>query len=176
MSSERIILDVDDTEVDIAIAKLKQAVTLATTALPAGVGGMSGFAAFWEKVGSDLGDTATKMGNLERLTGVAFRDIPTINREVRILLGQVPGMRSAMRAFFNVRRLLRGLDIGEMQLAVSLLVVAVLLMRWISERQRNIERREQQHEALIRRERGLSHAEYLNLMTEWQGFYRRRPG
>jgi hypothetical protein len=175
LSEEKIIVRVDDVEIDMAIAKLKQAVVLATTSLPGG-GDMSDFAAFWDKIGSDFGDTATKIGNLERVTGVAFKDIPTINREVRILLGQVPGMRTAMRTFFNIRRLLRGFDIGEMQLAISLLVVAVLLMRWLGERQRRLERQQRDYEMFIRRERGLTHDQYVNLMTQWQGFYRRRPG
>ena len=156
-----------------AIAKLKQAVTLRSALAPTGPGN---FAAFWRQIGIDFDDTAKKMGNLEQLTGVAFKDIPTINREVRILLGQVPGMRSGMRVFFNLRRLLRGFDVGDMQLALSVLAVAVILMKWLIQRQATLERQEQQHEALIRRERGLTHDQYLNLMTEWQGFYRRRPG
>ena len=105
-------IDVDDADVDIAIAKLQQAVTLQGTLTSGGISGTRGgtrslmqeWLAF-EKTASQLPQLGRELSAMERIAGT---DLPGINREMRIILGQIPGMREAMQVLFTVKRLQRG--------------------------------------------------------------------
>jgi hypothetical protein len=173
MAEDRIIVDVDDTEIDIAIAKLKQAITLAATTgtrdLDVATRDLSDFASFWVMTERELLATGAE-------TGFSVHDLPAINREMRIIIGQIPGMREAMRVYFMARRVMRGIEVGDVQLTLSLIATAVLLIKWNDTRIRNLERARLRREAWIRRERGLTHDQYLELMEEWQVEFRRIPG
>jgi len=153
LAEERIVVRVDDTEVDMAIAKLKQAVTLATTSFPVASGELSDFASFWDKIGKD-------MKAVEAETGFSVKDLPSINREQRILLGQIPGMRQAMRLYFNVKRLGRGLEAGGISLYLSVAVTALMIALAVLDAQKNIQRKQLEYDAFLRRERGLSLLEF----------------
>jgi len=89
-------------------------------------------------------------------------------------------MRQAMQAYFALKRVERGaayMKIGETGPAVLTLVATlILLARWNDTRIKNLEREKLQREAFIRRERGLTHEQYLTLMEEWQVEFRRVPG
>ena len=158
MAEERIVVRVDDTEVDMAIAKLKQAVTLASTSFPVSSGELSDFAAFWDKIGKD-------MKAVEAETGFSVNDLPSINREQRILLGQIPGMRQAMRLYFNVKRLARGLELGGINLYLSVAVTALMITLAVLDAQKRTERKQLEYDAFLRRERGLSLLDFNAMVT-----------
>ena len=161
MAEERIVVRVDDTEVDMAIAKLKQAVTLATTSFPVPSGELSDFAAFWEKIGKD-------MKTVEAETGFSIKDLPSINREQRILLGTIPGMRQAMRIYFNVKRLALGLEAGGLTLFLGIAVAALITAQQVFTAQKRIERKQAEYDAFLRRERGLSMVEFSAMVNRPQ--------
>lgn len=157
MAEERIVIRVDDAEVDMAIAKLKQAMTMATTSFPVASGELSDFAAFWDKIGKD-------MRTVEAETGFSLADLPSINREARILLGQLPGLRSLMRAYFNIKRLGRGLEAGGLELYMSIAVAAILIATSVLNAQKRMEQKQVEYDAFLRREKGLSLLEFNALV------------
>jgi len=173
MAGDRIVVEVDDTEIDVAIAKLKQAITLASTIgtrnLDVATRELGDFGLFWNKIDQEI------LATQER-AGFDYRDLPAINREMRIIVGQIPGMREAMRVYFMARRVMRGFEIGDVQLGLSLIATAILLIKWNDTRIKALEREKRRREAFIRKERGLTHEQYLNLMEEWQVEFRRIPG
>jgi len=161
MAEERIVVRVDDTEVDMAIAKLKQAVTLASTSFPVATGELSDFAAFWDKIGKDMKAVETE-------TGFSIKDLPSINREQRILLGQLPGMRQAMRVYFNVKRLAMGLEMGGITLYLGIAVAALITAQQVLSAQKRIERKQSEYDAFLRRERGLTMVEFSAMVNRPQ--------
>jgi len=42
---------------------------------------------------------------------ISLQDLPTVNRDVRMLLGQLPGMRTAFSYWFQLRRTVRGAEL-----------------------------------------------------------------
>ena len=107
--------------------------------------------------------------------------LPGINREARILLGQVPGMRQAMQVYFRMRRVMHGYNQylegeGLGTLYLTLAATAVLLLQQVLAMQRRIRQDQQQYEAWIRRSRNLTHDQYVDLQKEWQSYSRGRPG
>jgi len=107
--------------------------------------------------------------------------LPGINREARILLGQVPMMREAMTVYFRMRRLMHGYNQylegeGLGTLYLTLAATAVLLLQQVLAMQRRIRQDQQQYEAWIRRSRNLTHDQYVDLQKEWQSYSRGRPG
>lgn len=176
MAEDRIVVDVDDTAIDIAIAKLKQAITLSSTAtgtrdIGKATQDLSNFAAFWELTNAEIAASDFNVS-----------DLPSLNREMRVILSQLPGMREAMRAYFTFKRLIRPisieegvLQINQLQTTLALLATAVLLIRWLEQRQRNIERRQLEYENFIRRERGLTHELWMNERDYWMSYLRSSP-
>jgi len=106
--------------------------------------------------------------------------LPGINRELRLILGQIPGMREAMRAYFALKRIERGaayLAIGEKVPAMlTAIATLIILVNYIMDWQKNMERRQKELEMVVRRGRGLTHDQYVDLMDEWQSYFRSSPG
>ena len=171
--TERIIIEVDDTALDEALAKLQQAVALSQTALgtPNIQQGSRNLMGEWRQLEKSwsLWLTESEQG------GFSAKDLPTINRELRIILGQIPGMREAMRLYFNLKRVARGLEVGEVTMVLSLLATAVVLLQRIQAMQSNIERREREQERRIRQARGFTHEQYLGEMARWEEYTRGMP-
>jgi len=179
MAEDRIIVDVDDTAVDAAIAKLQMYLSQSQQSFGTRnvVQGARVIQRQTEQLQFTLRPVTDQIELLRyRLASLGVSDLPGVNREMRIILGQIPGMREAMRLYFNVKRLGRGIERADLQLTLSLLATAVLLIKWIMDRQRTLERRQREYEGFIRRERGLTHDQYLELMEEWQVEFRRIPG
>ena len=42
---------------------------------------------------------------------ISLQDLPTVNRDIRLLLGQMPGMRTAFSYWFQLRRTVRGAEL-----------------------------------------------------------------
>ena len=152
MTEEPIIIEIDDSQLDVAIMKLDLLGNKASAII--GGGGRGG-----KKL-----DTA----------------LPGINRELRLILGQVPGMREAMQTYFALKRVERGLayaNLGQLLPTVLTGVATVLLLlRELQRHQRRLEREKEDLERLIRKSRGWTHEEYERGRAEWEEYNRSMPG
>ncbi len=125
-----------------------------------------------------------------RAAGLNLDDLPTLNRDLRIIGGQLPGFREASRLLFTLRRGVRaqqrgreaeallGIDpelAGQLSQAaligrVALLVIIVTtLARSIDKMRRDIVKARADNETLLRRGLDLTHQEFLELSAEQKG-------
>lgn len=107
--------------------------------------------------------------------------LPGINREARILLGQVPGMRAALNVYFRMRRVMHGYNQylegeGLGQLYLTLAATAVLLLHQVLELQRKYKQEQEASMILIQRERNLTHDQFVSLQKNWKSYRRGQPG
>ena len=149
MTEEPIIIEVDDSQLDVALIKLDLLGQKASEAIGGGTGG-----------------GAAKLGTA----------LPGINRELRLILGQMPGLRQAMQYYFRIKRLERGVSLGGTQFYLTIIATAILLIRQIQQQQERADRRERDLERLIRRSRGWTHDEYERGRAQWEEYSRRMPG
>jgi hypothetical protein len=149
--AEEIIISIDDSELDMALLKLDLLAGAADKVISGG-------------------------GRGKKLDLV----LPGINRELRLILGQVPGMRDAMRAYFALKRVERGkayLRLGETFPALlTAIATAVLLIRSLQQHMRTVERNRLDYERLIRKARGWTHDEFVRGRNEWQEYRKSMPG
>jgi len=154
MTEEPIIIVIDDSQLDAAIMKLDVLGSKASDII--GGGGRGG----------------------KKLNTV----LPGINRELRLILGQVPGMRDAMRYYFALKRLERAkahMDLGLgaiMPAYLAIWATAIILIREILRLQRKTEQQKKELEMMIRKSRGWTHEEYERGRAEWEEYNRSMPG
>lgn len=146
--SDVIKVTIDDSELDAALAKIYQINALITEA--AGTGGGT--------------------------TGGEAKGLPGINREMRLILGQLPGMREAMQVYFRISRLARGFEKGDMSMILVTVATFILLLQKYIEYTKQVEQKKLQYEAYIRRERKIDHDEFVVLKAQWENMARNRPG
>lgn len=173
--------DVDDAEIDMAIAKLKQAVTLQAQLAGGAFTGARGS----RKIKQDMkgfGDFMREVDAMDAslLDRFGTTDLPGINRELRLIVGQVPGMRQVMQYYFRLKRLQRGVgkltELNTMlPLALSLIATAIILFQEAQRWNERIERREKEYEMMIRRYRGWSETEFDKNMETWELYSRGIP-
>lgn len=148
MAEEPIIIEIDDSQLDVALLKLDLLGTKASSIIGgAGRGG--------EKLDTML---------------------PGINRELRLILGQIPGLRQAMMYYFRIKRLERGMAVGGTQFYLTIIATAIILIRELQKHQRNLERQKVDLEMLIRKSRGWTHDEYERGRSQWEEYTKRMPG
>lgn len=147
MAEEPIIIEIDDSQLDVALMKLDLLGTKASGIVGAG-GGRKPL------------DTT----------------LPGINRELRLILGQVPGLRQAMMYYFRIKRLERGMAVGGTQFYLTIIATAIVLLRELQQHQRRVERQEVDLEMLIRKSRGWTHDEYERGRAQWEEYAKRMPG
>jgi len=147
MTEERVIVEIDDSQLDEALLKLDLLGTKASTII--GGGGRGG-----KKLDSAL---------------------PGINRELRLILGQIPGMREAMQYYFRLKRLERGMALGGTQFYLTIIATALVLIRELQEQQRRVERRKVELEMMIRKYRGWTQEEFERNMEIWKQYSRGLP-
>lgn len=175
-------IDVDDVEVDMAIAKLKLAVSLQ--------GQLTGVTGTrrdpraqvreWDslmKTWSMWVESERQLGALEKF---AKMDLPTVNREMRVLLGQVPGARQAIQYYFRLRRLQRAAELATGAtpafgpLWITILATAVILLTQVQRSHKQWERRvredRREYEDMFREGLDITHAEWEALAIEQRGF------
>jgi len=138
---------IDDTDLDKAIMKVQQVVALTNEATNTGLGGRAG-----------------------------AKGLPGINRELRLILGQVPGMREAIQVYFRLSRMVRGYEAGNINLLLTVVATTILVLKQIQERQKRIERQQQEYDRWIMKERGLTKEGYDKLMKTWEIEFKRRAG
>jgi len=185
MAEGQIIVDVDDTAVDIAIAKLKMAVSISQKTF--GTPQITKGAASVKKSVAGLSFTLTPVtDDMEKLryqmAQLGTADLPSLNRELRLILGQVPGMREAIWTYFRFKRvygqLAKSIEAGAPTLGLYLTAIAtlILVVKYLMDRQRKMEQRQQQYETFIRRQRGWTYTEYTRLIGEHESYFRSSPG
>jgi hypothetical protein len=148
MTEESILITVDDSQLDAALLKLDLLGTKAAGII--GAGGRGG-----KKLDTKL---------------------PGINRELRLILGQIPGLREAMMYYFRIKRLERGMAVGGTQFYLTIIATAILLIRELQQHQRRVERQKVDLEMLIRKSRGWTQDEYERGRAEWEEYSRSMPG
>lgn len=145
MSEERIVIEIDDSQLDSVLAKLNTVSSVAK-----------------KTTGSD--NLADKL--------------PTINREMRVILGQLPGMRQAIQGIFLVRRELRGFDkggIGGMTFWLATVANIFILLREIGIMRRRLDRERQEFERFVMRSRGFTKQELKREQTIGKYYLRGQP-
>jgi len=172
MSEDVIRVEIDDSEVDMAIAKLKQAITLSTQTFGSGRLDkasrqfMRDWTGFWGLAGQPMRQIPAWLDEI----GAA--DLPTANREMRLIAGQVPGMREAFTLWFRIRRIQLAIARGTSEadtlrdfflnpsVVLTILATAVILIRTFLQQRARLERERLAYEEFLRRERGLSKREF----------------
>ena len=100
-------------------------------------------------------------------------NLPTLNRELRILGGLVPGGRGASQALFNVKRLQRGLVAGLSTPAgmATMASLVVLLAAEVATIRRKMELQDQRYRDLLSRyDSDMTREEYItvrNRSKDW---------
>ena len=148
MSEDAVIIEIDDSQLDVALIKLDL-----------------------------LGQMATKtIGRGKKLES----SLPSINRELRLILGQAPGMRNLIQMLFRAKRLERGLLLkklgeGSTQLYLTLIATAIVLIRTIQRHERRVEAAEKRFEMMVRRAKGWTHEEFVKGTNEWENYLKGLP-
>ena len=136
---------------------------------------------------SQLTNLLVKMDLLEKSAvktigrGAKFTSaLPSVNRELRVLLGRIPGMREAVQLLFRAKRLERGLALkklgeGSEQLFLSILATAIILIQTIDMHQKRVERTQKEYERLLRRSRGWTQEELVRGRQEWENYLKGFP-
>jgi len=179
MSEDVIKVEVDDTDLDFTIAKLKQARTLSTQSL-----GTSNISAGLQKVAKQTGalqftlrPVTNEMEVLQyRLSQLALTDLPTANRELRVILGLVPGAREGLQVLFRLRRAQRAMretiETGTLltpNLILTLVATMTLTLRAVWKYYMMIERDKREYEKMVRQYRGWTKEEFDENMKLWEG-------
>ena len=167
-TDDSIKVEIDDTELDAHLAKLQMAMSLSSQAF--------GTKDVLKGAKSSKQEIKELREGLDIATMLNEQNLPGINRELRLILGQLPGARQAIQAYFRLKRLVRGFDIGGWQMYVTLIATAIIILKAVMEHQKKIERRQQEYENYIRKERGLTKEQYDSLMKTWQSYFRSSPG
>jgi len=107
--------------------------------------------------------------------------LPGIDRNMRVILGRIPGMREAIQMYFRVRYLERGIEKipteGFTFLGLTLLATAIILFQRAMQFKEDIERDRENYERLVRESLDISYKEYMDmdvkvkgLASEWDEF------
>jgi len=115
-------------------------------------------------------------------TLVGTPNIPTMNREMRIILGQLPGMRTAIQQMFRLKRLQREMGmtittgVPTMGLYLTIIATMIIIMRGVLQQMRQMQRRQREQRRWIRNTMGLSREEYDRKLKMWAHYARSDPG
>jgi len=179
-----ITIAIDDTALQLYIAELRQAINMSQEAL--GTRSVTRGIAQIKKDADALQFTLTPVIDqneilLYQMAQMGTTSLPGVNRELRLILGQAPGMRSVITSYFRLKRLQRSLGqfitTGEsLNLTLTLIATAIILLKSAINYQQNIERQQQDYELFIRRERGWTAQEFVKGRANWEEFYRSMPG
>lgn len=118
----------------------------------------------------------------EQTTGRKRLDIslPGINREARVILGRVPGMRNALMYYFRLRRMERGIALiptaGRLQFYLTIIATAIIVAQQIMRYFESIKREREQYQSYLMRERGWTRTELKNNYSQIHNYTRSFPG
>jgi len=184
MSEDDIIrVRIDDTDLDRALIKVNQIILKGTqlTGTSNITSGSKKLWSDWRAFNGLMDQTESKVPKILQAFGAA--NLPTVNRELRLILGQIPGMRDIMDDYFQLKRLQRGVGIATAEgtllsptLIMTLIAVAVQLLTTIRAWNERIRIEKRQQERLIRSYKELSHKEYTEIIKTEKNNRRRFPG
>ena len=176
MATEELKLVIDDAELTAALAKI---MTI-TNAQKQTTGDLRGLSTLIRDTRRDA-----------RAAGIQLDDLPTLNRDMRLIFGMVPGFRQASALLFQARRGVRAQQLkreaealkaaglapgvaGELGAAALIgqaaLVVFIVtsLVRTIQNIQQDVDRNSEQYERIIQEGLGISHKEYEEFMKTFE--------
>jgi len=151
MAEDRIIIDVDDSAVDMAIAKLQ--LYLSQSQQLFGTRNITQGITKTRQATQQLQFTLRPVTNemeimTYRLAQLGLRDLPSLNREMRLILGVFPGAREAMWSYFGFKReyvaIGKTIESGMVGpgLILATLATLILIVRALESRQRKLEQRQ----------------------------------
>ena len=143
---------------------------------------------------SQLKALRLELGLIEKKAAKTFgrgkrldRILPSINRDLRLILGQIPGMRPVMQAYFAYGlRPERGWAYYKKALAegnpalmmnVYLVAIATVMRLWMDIQRylKKIKEEERKYELSIRRARGWTREEFTRGTKEWENYLKGLP-
>ena len=101
--------------------------------------------------------------------------LPRLNRELRIILGRLPGMRELLALYTRAERMERGLILGGFELYLALITTVLILAKQFQIHQRRLERAQREYENTIRRARGWTHEEFVRGRQDWENYLKGLP-
>ena len=183
--AERLIVTVDSTDLDAIITKINAA------KLSGGEGGVDETTGRLNTLNKQINDTR----RAAREAGINLEDLPVMNRDMRLLLGQlnIPGFRELSSGFFQTRRGIRAAQMSReaqalnaaqlapeiaKQLSIQsmigyaalILYIVNLIYNFYKQMIKEIENSRIQYEDMIRRSQDINHREYVALSKEQVGF------
>jgi len=177
VSEDTIIVNVDDSQLDIALAKAKQLIATGTQ-IPGGPNVLTDSEKLmkeWsslEKSWSTLVASGETRSTLETLLEA---DLPSLNRELRVILGQIPGAREAMTVFFRLKRAQmaarEALEAGTIltpSLILTLIATMTLILQAVLRYWGMIQRDKREYEKMVRQYRGWTKEEFDINMKKWE--------
>ena len=179
MSEDTIKVGVDTTEIDMAIAKAKQLASIGTTltGTPKISEGLRGVKSQTDALTFTLTPVTNEMKLLQyRLAQLGMVDLPSANREMRVILGNIPEAREALQVYFRVKRAQMAvkevIETGTLltpNLILTLAATMTLVARVIWRYYMMIERDKREYEKMVRQFRGWTKEEFDENMKLWQG-------
>jgi len=163
--SDRIYIDIDLTALDAALDRLRDSMGMGTRGAVTEGGVLQGQ--------TTLGGLPMSIAMKENMHNVISRRVdvlydskifPSINRDVRLLLGQIPGARELMRGSFIGRRLERGIGVGGPAQYLAMGATLVLIMQMLGEVTRNIERLNKGYDQMLMQVTGAD----IREIRKWQ--------
>ena len=129
---------------------------------------------------SVLGRLQTVSSVAKATTGSTRLDqqLPAINREMRVILGQQPGMRQVIQGIFLARREMRGFakgGFGGVSFWMATVANVLILLREISVIQRKLERERYEFERFVMKSRGLTKEGFDRERILWKYYLKGQP-
>lgn len=186
--TERIIIEIDDTQLDEAMAKLNTAILSYQTTIGARDTTstrkqMSAFADFMRLSSQEIAGTEQSL-----LEAFGTADLPAINRELRLVTGQIPGVRNVISAYFRLKRIQRSVGVAieadpalravllHPDMVLTILATAILITRALWDIYTRNKQREREYAEFVRREKGWTRAEFDRYMGKQRSYIRSIPG
>ena len=158
--TERIIVEIDASELELVLLKLETISDL-TKDLFGGAGGGGGR-------GRSLGTV-----------------LPGINRELRLIVGRVPGMRIVMHGYFALTRGKRAYrkfvspdysrHEGTMAVALTAAATVLLLVQRVQQMIKEIERQEEKFRLFVMQSRNFTRGEFERENVLWKYYLKGQP-
>jgi len=185
MAEDRILIDVVDTPIDVAIAKLQMAVSLSQQSFGTRniTQGAEAVQRQTQQLQFRLIPVTDEMAVLRyRLAQLGMKDLPSLNREMRVILGTIPGMRQAMQGYFGFKREYTAIgatiETGVVGpgLILATLTTIILLLRTFENQMKRIRQKQQEQDRWIKRTTGMYREEYDRKRKLWEHYARSKPG
>lgn len=179
MATEELTLVINDAQLNLTLTKInmiKTAQTRTTTQV------------------KGLSSLITKARKDAKAAGISLDDLPTLNRDMRLIMGRFPGFMQASRIFFQTRRAVRAAQlereaaalrelapelaqqlgtaafIGKIALVVYAVTAVIRIAEKIEKMQRQIIQQRGAYETMIRDGLDLTHEEWALMDRERVGW------